>query len=504
MRVAECFATQLETSPEAEVLVTRSGRFSATAFDELAARAAAVFLDLGVRPGDRVAASLPNDVEILAAFHGAMRIGAIWVGINQNLAPPEQAFLLGDAGASVLLAEPPTLAGLSDHARELGELVMRVEAQEFSERLSNTSGVWDLSPIDPDAAAGLAYTSGTTGRPKGAIHSQRNLLLPGSSLAQSRGWGSDLRKGDCFALTILNMQVLTLLTTTAAGGVAVIMDTLSASGVTDWIETERVNVWNGPPALLHSMVGDPTVTPEALSSLREVWSGGSATPEGLRRRFMERFKVPVIGTYGLTEAPTVVSIDPPDGEHRTGASGRLLPHLLLEVRPFEGAEPGTGELCLAPAPSGPFAGAFTPVLGYWGRPDATEELLEGGVVHTGDVGQVDEDGYVRIVDRRNLMIIRGGANIYPAEIERVLDGFEEVVASAVLGIPDERLGERVVAVVEIELGQDFDEAALLERCGTQLARYKVPERLIVVEAMPRNAMGKVDRPALTALATAKD
>ena len=484
--------------------MTRSGRYSAAAFDELAARAAAVLLELGVRPGDRVAASLPNDVEILAAFHGAMRIGAIWVGINQNLAPPEQAFLLSDAGASVLLAEAPTLAGLVDQAGELGALSQRVEALEFAERLSRTSGARELAPVDPDAPAGLAYTSGTTGRPKGAIHSQRNLLLPGSSLTQSRGWGSDLRKGDCFALTILNMQVLTLLTTTAAGGVAVIMDTLSASGVTNWIETERVNVWNGPPALLHSMVGDASITPEALSSLSEVWSGGSATPEELRRRFMERFDVPVIGTYGLTEAPTVVSIDPPNGEHRNGASGRVLPHLALEVRPLEGAEPGTGEICLAPASTGPFAGAFTPVLGYWGRPEATAELLEGGVVHTGDVGQVDEDGYVRIVDRRNLMIIRGGANIYPAEIERVLDGFDEIAASAVLGVPDERLGERVLAVVELEPGAAFDEAALLERCGTELARYKVPERLVVVEAMPRNAMGKVDRPALPAVVTGQN
>lgn len=500
--IGDVFAGPLANDPDREALVTRRVRWSYRELDEACARAAGALAELGVGAGDRVAAVLPNEADIIAAFHGAMRLGAIWVGVNQALAPPEKAFLLADSASSLLLCDAETATALGPHAGSLPTLDTVVGAEEWRAALTDAEARRDLPAVDAHAPAGLAYTSGTTGRPKGAIHSQHNLLLPGAVLVRSRGYGPDLRKGDCLPLTILNMVVLTTLLVAQAEGTAVIMDQVHADGVAEWIERERVTVWNGPPALLHSLAASEHIASEALGSLEEVWSGGSDLPEALRQRFAERFGRPIIGTYGLSEAPTVVSIDPTDGTHAAGASGKVLPHLAVQVLDDRGEPVGdgeVGELCLAPAEDGPFAGAYTPLLGYWNRPEATEALTDGGVVHTGDVGMVDADGWLHVRDRKNLVILRGGANVYPAEVERVLHAIDGVAGSAVAGVPDERLGERVVAVVELDEGAALSADELTERCTAELARYKVPERIVLVEELPRNAMGKVDRTAVAAL-----
>jgi acyl-CoA synthetase (AMP-forming)/AMP-acid ligase II len=473
-RVSECFDAVLADAPDREALVTRSGRWTYAQLDDLSARAAQVWLDLGVRVGDRVAASLPNDVDIVAAFHGAMRVGAIWVGVNQVLAPPERAWMVADAGASHLLGD-------------VAEATVTLD--EWRAHIDAASPRRELAAVDPHAPAALAYTSGTTGRPKGAVHTQHNLLVAAAVVAATRGYGADLRKADYMPCTILNLMVLTTLLCAAAGGTSVLMDQAHARGVAEWLAREQVTVWNGSPALLHSLAHDHDVVPESLRSVRETWSGGAALPETLRRAFGARFGIPVVGTYGLTEAPTIVSIDPVDGRFAPGASGRVLPHLDVQVAP-------DGELCLTAAADGPFAGWYTPPLGYWQRPEASAELCAGGVVHTGDLGFVDDDGWLHVIDRRNLVIIRGGANVYPAEVERVLAAVDGVAGCAVLGVADERLGERVVAAVEADAGASLDADVLAAECARELARYKVPERFFVLDALPRNAMGKVDRGAL--------
>ncbi|MCU1486786.1 MAG: AMP-dependent synthetase and ligase [Actinomycetia bacterium] len=457
-----------DADPGHEALVTRSGRWTYRQLDDACDRAAGALWSMGVRPGARVGVSLPNDVEVVLAFHGLMRVGAVWVGVNRNLAEPEKQHLLRDSGATTYLDD-------EDAWRDAVRDATPVE----------------LPDVDPDALAGIAYTSGTTGRPKGAMHSQRTLLTPGAALVASRGYGADLRKGDCFPLTILNLQVLTTLLTAQAGGCAVVMDRIDAEGVAEWIRRERVTTWNGPPALLHSLVERDDITRDDLSSLDEVWTGGADCPEPLRERFAAKFGHQVHATYGLTEAPTVVAIDPRGGEHRAGASGRPLPHLAVTVV--------DGELCVGPVDDGPWAGVYHPMLGYLDRPEATAEVLAGGVLHTGDLGELDADGFLHVRDRKSLVIIRGGANVYPAEVERVLSEAAGVAGCAVFGVADERLGERVMAVVEPLPDAALDGEALRAHCLEQLAKYKVPERIAVVDALPRNAMGKVERPALGAL-----
>ncbi len=500
-RIATVFDRPLRDDPDRPALVTRRGRWTYRELEDECARAAGALSDLGVTAGDRVAAILPNEVDIIAAFHGAMRLGAVWVGINQALAPPEQAFLLGDSEASVLLGDDATVSALDHHRRDLGALHTVVTETRWRTTVDAAAARRDLPDVDPFAPAALAYTSGTTGRPKGAIHSQHNLLLPGAVLVDDRGYDASLRKGDCLPLTILNMMVLTTLLVAQAGGTTVIMDRMYAEGVADWIEREQTTVWNGPPPVLHTLAHSDSIAPAALRSLREVWSGGADLPEALRVRFAEKFGLPIIGTYGLSEAPTVVSIDPPDGTHVAGASGRVLPHLTVRITTDGGPVPtgSVGEICLAPATDGGFAGLYRPPLGYWNRAQASEDTFAGGLVRTGDVGMIDDDGWLHIRDRKNLVIVRGGANVYPAEVERVLDAIDGVAASAVAGVADERLGERVVAAVELDAGSTIGADEMIDHCTTQLAGYKVPERIVIVDSLPRNAMGKIDRPMIASI-----
>ncbi len=482
--IAHVLDKALAARPDAPAVVARSGTLSYRQLDTRANAAAAALWACGVRPGDRVAACLPNDLDIVAAFHGTQRIGGVWVGIGEALTEGEQRALVDDCAPTVVLAGPK--CKLDDAAT--------VTAEQWSDLRANAASA-PKPAIEASAAAAIAYTSGTTGRPKGVVHSQHNLLLPGAVLVASRGWGPSLRKGDCFPLTILNMLVLTTLLTAQAGGCCIIMDRRDPEGIAEWVRRERVCVWNGAPAQLYDLARRPDLE---LSPLTDIWCGGGDCPDQLRAAFESAHGKHVRATYGLTEAPTVVAIDPVGEQWRPSASGRVLPHLQVIARGESGdalAAGAEGELCLEAAQSGRWAGAWTPMLGYWEdgavRPSASSNL-------TGDIGSVDADGWLRIVGRKKVVVVRGGANVYPAEVERVLTACPDVAAAAVFGVPDERLGERVAALVE-PVSAELDLDRLRDVCSSQLARYKVPELWAAVPHLPTNAMGKVIRTGLDEL-----
>jgi long-chain acyl-CoA synthetase len=514
----------LNCAPNAVAVITRSAAITYTELDELANQAARAWQELGVRPGDRVAACLPNEVDIVIAFHGAMRLGAVWVGINQALAAAEKAHILRDSGAAALLCAETTADELIATRHDLPELrsITTVDAIASSRWASWTAALDAHQPeaigrtIDPLAPAAIAYTSGTTGHPKGAVHSQRNLLLPGTYLIATRHYDETLRKGDSFPLTILNLMVLTTLLTAQANATAIIMDTLSARAIAEWIGREEVSVWNGPPALLYTMCHDPAIAPRDLQSLTEVWSGGADCPEPIRTAFEAKFGIPVRATYGMTEAPTVVSIESPQHRHVPGSSGKPLPHLEVTIRDPGGtivAAGEVGEICVGTRTASAIrsslqadcprelalreqAPTYTPMLGYWGKDEEGHEALRGGVLHTGDVGSLDADGNLIVSDRISLVLNRGGANVYPAEVERVVLGRPEVEACGVFGLPDERLGQQVAMLLQFKSGCVPQIEPVIEYCRRELARYKIPERIAAVESLPRNAMGKLDRRAL--------
>jgi long-chain acyl-CoA synthetase len=484
--VAEVLNTALAERPQAPAIEAASGTWTYAELDDQARRAAGALWSLGVRPGDRVAACLPNDLAIVAAFHGAQRIGAVWVGIGEALAANEQQ------GLHDLCAPAVTLAGPRCELTSPG----RVDPDRWAELITNDESAPRIE-VDIDAPAGIGFTSGTSGHPKAVTHSQRNLLLPGAILVATRGYGPDLRKGDSFPFTTLNLMVLSTLLTAQAGGCAVVMNRRDVEGVAEWISTRRVTVWNGAPAQLHDLAARPDLE---LSSLREVWSGGSDTPDALRRAFADTHGLIPRATYGMTEAPTVVSIDPPGDEWRPGTSGLVMPQYDVAAYDDDGHRlpPGElGELRLSGAMTGPWANTWRPTLGYWERGGVRPPAP--GPVPTGDIGRVDADGWLTVLDRKKLVIIRGGANVYPLEVERVIATHPDVAKAGVCAVPDDRLGQRVAAVVE-STGPALDFAALAEHCKRELAPYKVPERWSQVDTLPMNAMGKVERTRLPGLA----
>jgi acyl-CoA synthetase (AMP-forming)/AMP-acid ligase II len=499
--VARVLERVLDEDPGREALVGRSGRFSYAELDAAAERAARGLVALGIGPADRVAASLPNDVDIVIAFLACMRIGAIWVGVNTVLAAPEKTYLLNDSGARLLLATPDIADSLSPGLGDLPQFdrVVRVEPENPAcgwQRICADAGSAPLPDIELDAhaPAAIAYTSGTTGHPKGAVHSQHNLLLPGAVSSATGRYSPELRQGCVLPLTILNLMVLSPLVAFQVGSCCVAMDRIDPEGLAAWVRDERVGAFAGVPTILHDLLTHPNVTPEDLVSLEMPLVGGAECPEEFRDLYRERFGREVGIGYGMTEAPTAVTSADGTPSPRPGLCGRALPQVSIEIRDSDdrvlGAQ-AVGEICVAPAPEGDWAQVYTPMLGYWNRAQASAEALRGGVYHSGDMGSLEADGTLFIQGRRNELILRGGANVYPAEIERVIGEDACVAAVAVFGIADDRLGERVVAVVEAEPGQCPDPEAIRARCREQLASYKVPDRIAVIDALPRNAMAKV-------------
>ncbi len=505
--VASALDRSVAATPDAEALVSRFARYGYRQLDEAINAGAAALASLGVRAGDRIAASAGNHCEIVIAFFAVQRLGAIWVGISRALATPEKLFQLRDAGVRLLLADTAAASQIEAHRAELPSLehVIDMEPGEapngWLRLIAEHAGApRPAATIDPHAPAGIAYTSGTTGRPKGAVHSQHNMAVVAAATLQGlRGpqWHPGVRQGVTHALTTLNMMILDPVTALAGGGACICMDRADAVGIAEWTARERVEHFVAAPATMFDLLTRPEIDPAALASLKFATSGGANVPDEIRRLYAERFGMPLVAGYGLTEAPTAVAENPIDQPFLPGSCGRAYPHLRIvaldaEDRELPNGEPG--EIGIRASDSGDWAGVYTPMLGYWGRPDESDATLRNGWLHTGDIGTVDADGNIFIKDRLKELIIRGSANIYPAEIERVLMADPRVRGAAVVGKPDPRLGEIVAAFIEMAEGTDGGDALreeLRSACAAELARYKIPELWIFVPEMPRNAMNKI-------------
>ena len=496
----------LASTPDKVILIGRSGRYTARQLDEASNRMANALRDLGIRPGDRVAASLPNDTAIVVAFLGAMRAGAIWLGVNRPLAPPEKAYMLRDSQANLFLGDADMVAQVESQREGLPDLrhIVTVggDGDRFADLLAAASTDTVAVDIDPYGPAAIAYTSGTTGFPKGAVHSQHNLLLPGfvnASRSAKIGTPDNPVLGLPLPLTILNLIVLGPLLAYQNGSVLVVMDRVDGLGMAEWIAAEGITNFAAVPAMVHDLLTNPAVTDEMLTSIVAIGVGGADMPDAFRRLYEDRFGKRVSTGYGLTEAPTSVTSEDVDEPIVPGTCGYPLPQVSLHIlddedRPVPVGE--VGEVCVGPSTEGPFADVYRTMLGYWNRPEESARALRGGLLHTGDIGCVDEQGHLFIKDRKNDLIIRGGSNVYPAEVERVIHDIPAVAACAVIGVPDERLGERVVAFVEAMPDATVDVEAVLEHCRANLARYKVPESITVVERFDRTPMGKIRKTSL--------
>jgi acyl-CoA synthetase (AMP-forming)/AMP-acid ligase II len=504
---ADALAAGVRHHPEREALVHGDPLHGPTVLtyaglDARVAAAAGGLTTLGIGPGDRVACSLPNRCALVEAFLATQRLGAVWLGINTNLVADEMAWMLDDADADLLVTTDDRVARAGN--RE----TLVVDPTDGTGSWADLVAAGHPTPtidVDPQAPAAIAYTSGTTGRPKGAVHSQHNLLWPGISSRRSYPAVPGERHGTALALTILNMLVLGPLWAYLRGTTAVLMDRTDAVGFATEVRTQRINRVTLVPAMAHDLVAHPDVSGDDLATLTQTIIGAGHSPPALRDAWEAKFGTRAIVGYGLTEAPTGVTREHVDQPMRPDGAGYPLEPVRVVVvddqdRPVPVGD--TGEVCLAPTTEGPWAEVWTPMLGYRNQPEATAEALRGGVLHTGDLGFLDEHGQLVIRGRRTEMILRGGANVYPAEVERVVLDHPGVREVTVMGLTDERLGEVVAAGLVAETGPwaDGDPDLLVDDvrsfCRNRLARYKVPDRMLVLDDLPRNAMGKVVRSEL--------
>jgi long-chain acyl-CoA synthetase len=494
---------------EREAIVGRFRRLSFAALNAEADAAAAAMRAVGIRPGDRIAACLPNHPEIVVAFLGAMRIGAVWLGINSALATAEKLHILQDSGAALLIAEPVAAAEIASRRGKAPSLRAIAEADpehgsDWRARVERHRGATrvDHAP-DPLAPAVLAYTSGTTGKPKAVVHSQHNMALAvGARL--DRPWSLTARHGVCTPMTIVNLMIVGPLASLASGGTTICVDTTYAPEVAEWVEREEIRSLSAAAAIFHDLLTRPDIQAAQVASLQSISMGSAHVPEDFRAIFARRFGEQVSYAYGMTEAPTVVASTIPGEPFAPGSVGRPLPHLRLAILSPDGLPlpPGEeGEIGIAAAEDGKWRGAWRPMLGYWNDPASSAAALAGGWLHTGDLGRLDERGDLFITGRLKDMINRGGSNVYPAEIEHILQEDDAVLYCAVTGKPDARLGETVAAFIQpIDPGVDQAKLAdrLRDRCAASLARYKVPTVWLFVDEMPRNDMKKIVKAQLRA------
>lgn len=463
-------------------------------YGDLLAQSAAVAArlrdQLGVRPGDRVGMWLKNCPEFVAGVFGILGAGAVVVPINNFLKPAEAVYILNDGGIDVLISDAEMNAHLSEVAAARPQLkVLKVE--EFAS-LPNGGREEGASGRNESDLAVIIYTSGTTGRPKGAMLSHGNLLhnVKSCSIVLATVENDSL----AVILPLFHTYMMTVgifLPFTIGGSIVLVKSLHPPRAMLMEIFSRRATILPAVPAFYRMLVGAPLPTPLPV---RIFISGSAPLPMQTLREFEEKFKVPLIEGYGLSEASPVVSKNPLKGAHKAGSIGIPVANVEMSVQDDDGKLLGpneTGEICVR---------GGNVMLGYWNQPEETKKVFRNEWLLTGDVGHRDADGYYYITDRKKDMLIVNGNNVYPREIEEVIYHFPGVKEAAVIGIKDERRGEQALAFVAPAEGQTLDETALLQFVRGKLADYKVPKRVVLMPALPKNATGKVLKTELRKLA----
>jgi acyl-CoA synthetase (AMP-forming)/AMP-acid ligase II len=464
-------------APEAPAVRDDAGALSNAGLLARVEATAVALAARGIGPGGVVAVMLPNRVELILVLFAAWRLGAAVTPINPVLGPAEAAFQAADAGARLAVTEVqrddlgvPT-AGLDDLSSGDGP-VPPVEAA-----------------ADEDVAV-LIYTSGTTGHPKGVMLTHANLDAMTASFIE---W-FELTEADHSLLVLplfhANGIVLGTLSPLRAGGQVTIAGRFARDRFFADVERHRPTYFSAVPAIYAMLGALPEDVRPDTSSLRFAVCGAAPMPAEAIERFERRFDVMIVEGYGLSETTTASTINPLRGLRKPGTVGLPLPGQRVAVVDEAGAPVpagGRGEVVIA----GPVV-----MAGYLGRPEETARTIVDGWLHTGDIGRFDEDGYLQIVDRIKDMIIRGGENIYPKEIENTFYTHEGVLEAAVVGEPHDVFGEVPVAFVAVRPGANLSAADLAEHLAGTLAAFKRPARIVLVEEIPKNPVGKIDKPAL--------
>jgi len=453
-------------------------------------RVAAMLQSRGVHPGDRVGLVLPNVPAFPILFYGALHAGAVVVPMNPLLSDREVAYYLTDSGAKTVFAWEDVTKAVHGAAEPLGVDVVAVGAMGPD---LNGQRPAPITPREDDDTAVLLYTSGTTGQAKGAELTHRNLASNAASSAETL---FELTPDDVVMGCLPLFHVFGL---TCGLGASV----LSASSLTllprfdpakalEIIARDGVTVFEGVPTMYSGMLHQPAEGRPDVSTLRTCVSGGSAMPVEVLKAFEEAFGCVILEGYGLSETSPVASFNHPHAERKPGSIGTALRGVELCLLDLDGKPVGgedIGEIAIR---------GENVMKGYWQRPEATAEAMSDGWFRTGDLARVDDDGYYFIVDRIKEMIIRGGYNVYPREIEEVFYEHPAVAEAAVVGIPHADLGQEVGAAVALKPEASAEPAELQAFVKSRVAAYKYPRRVWIVDALPKGPTGKILRRAVKA------
>ncbi|HEU0101957.1 MAG TPA: AMP-binding protein [Mycobacteriales bacterium] len=491
--VAACVWDNAARWPD-RVALRGSGReLTYAALHEGAASVAGAAVAAGVRPGDRVLLLAPSVPEFGVLYYGLLAAGAILVTVNTMSTEAELAYVLEDAGCSLVLAWQDSGDAAPGAAAAFGLRCLTVSPGALP------AGPAVAGPADRAAAdtAVLLYTSGTTGRPKGAEITHGNLRACAEAFVQVLRLDEQDRFGTGLPLFHIFGQAVVMGSALSAGAALSLLSPFDADAALALVRDEQITCFAGVPTMYNAMLhagGD--AGPEDFRSLRLCASGGASLPAEVIRAFGERFGAVLLEGYGLTETTGAATFNGLDRERKAGFVGIPLPGIDVRVVDTSGAElpPGAlGEVLVR----GPVVMAR-----YWGRPEATQESLRDGWLHTGDIGRLDDAGDLEIVDRIKDLVIRGGYNVYPREVEEVLYEHPDVVEVAVVGVPDPHFGEEVGAVVVLRPGARLEPAELRTWAKERLSAYKVPRLFSFVDALPKGSTGKIlkraiDRAGLT-------
>jgi acyl-CoA synthetase (AMP-forming)/AMP-acid ligase II len=437
--------------------------------------------DLGIGPGDVVALKLTNRVGFVLLLFAAWRLGATVTPVNPSMTDVEVVRQLKDSGARLLVVEDGSAAVAQ------GVAVLSVGA------LHEGTAEPDQAPLlDPATLALLIYTSGTTGVPKGVMLDHANI----DAMVEMGRQALEVGRADRCLLILplfhVNGIVVSVLMPLLVGASVVIAGRFDPRTFFDLVERERPTFFSAVPTIYSMLAALPDEVRPDTSSLRFGVCGAAPASAELLTRFEARYGFPLVEGYGLSEGTCGSTINPVAGPRRAGTVGLPFPGQEIRIVGADGVE-------VAPGGDGEVVVRGANVMrGYLGRPDETAKVIVNGWLHTGDVGHLDADGYLTLVGRSKDMIIRGGENIYPKEIEDVLAGDPSVLEAAVIGVPDEKWGEVVVAYVQPRPGSAVDAEALRALCTRSLTSYKRPTAFFVVESIPKNAVGKIDKTSLRA------
>lgn len=480
--------------PAKEALVFGSKRYTWQEFDQRANRVANALLEMGVYKGDKVAVLFCNSTELIECYIGIAKVGAVAVPVNFRLAPGEIEYCVNNSEAKVLILDNRFLPAVAEVKAQL-PLVIRfvvvgggayTDMEDYEELLTRYSSVRPEVMVEDEDDAFILYTSGTTGRPKGAVLTHKNLIVH----AMISSFEGGLKAGDNLACVTPLFHIAAISAVIIhfyLAGKTIIFEKFDPPAVMESIDREKVNRIFLVPTMWQDILQLPNFNQYDSSSLRRAGTGAAVIPIQLKKQIIQMFpNSGVIENFGQTEmSPSTTVLKPEFAESKAGSVGQAFTMVEVRVVDDAGHDVPVGEIGEI-VYRGP-----TMMKEYYKNPEATAEAFKHGWFHSGDFVRVDEEGFIYVVDRKKDMIISGGENIYPAEIESILYSHPKIYEVAVVGVPHEKWGEAPKAIVVLKPGESLTEQEVLEYCCQHLARYKRPQSVDFVSSLPRNAAGKV-------------